>query len=226
MDLMGDVSADGLSIYIHSQRSGGFGDWDIYVSRRATTEDDWGTPVNLGSPPNSRYGEWEPSISADGLELYFSDGHEGNWHPGGYGKADTWVSTRETTNDAFGPYKNLGPNVNSQHAGYVDISADGLELYITSHRSGSIGDCDIWLATRTTKSESFGVPINLGSNVNSSPPDVTPDISSDGLTLFWTRGPGPHGTDLWMARRKSTSEHFGLRVKLMATELWTLQTCA
>ena len=214
IDWGADISADGLSLYFASNRPGGHGDYDIYVATRETTRDDWGTPVNLGSPPNSPYGAYEPSITADGLELYFSDTHEGNGHPGGYGHGDTWVATRETTEDAFGPYVNLGPNVNSQHAAAVDVSPDGLELYITSHRSGSIGNCDIWVATRNSRSEPFGVPTHLGSNVNSSPPDYTPDISLDGLTLFFGRGPGPNGIDLWMARRKNASDPFGPAVRL------------
>ena len=214
IDWGADISADGLSLYFASNRPGGHGDYDIYVATRETTRDDWGTPVNLGSPPNSPYGAGGPSITADGLELYFSDTHEGNPHPGGYGNGDTWVATRETTEDAFGPYVNLGPNVNSQHAAAVDVSPDGLELYITSHRSGSIGNCDIWVATRNSRSEPFGVPTHLGSNVNSSPPDVTPDISLDGLTLFFGRGPGPNGIDLWMARRKNASDPFGPAVRL------------
>jgi len=208
-----DLSADSLELYFISTRPGGFGDRDLYVATRETTGDDWGTPVNLGSPPNSQYGAYGPSITADGLELYFSDGYGGNWHPGGYGDADVWVTTRKTTNDSFGPYENIGPNVNSENAWFPDISADGLELYITSHRSGSIGECDLWVATRKTRSEPFGVPTHLGLNVNSSPPDGAPDISLDGLTLFFSRGPGSIG-NLWVARRKSTSEPFGTAVRL------------
>jgi hypothetical protein len=209
-----EISADGLSMYFSSNRPRGYGDYDIYVATRETIHNDWGTPVNLGSPPNSRYGAIHPSITADGLELYFSDTHVGNWHPGGYGDGDVWVAIRETTEDAFEPYMNLGPQVNGQNAWFADVSGDGLELYITSHRSGSIGNCDIWLSTRKTRSEPFGAPTHLGSNVNSGPPDGAPEILFDGLTLIFERGPGPNGSDIWMARRTSTSEPFGPAVKL------------
>ncbi|NIM98071.1 MAG: hypothetical protein GTO24_08345, partial [candidate division Zixibacteria bacterium] len=42
------ISADGLELYFSSDRPGGYGLDDIYVMTRATTEDDWGEPVNLG----------------------------------------------------------------------------------------------------------------------------------------------------------------------------------
>jgi len=97
---------------------------------------------------------------------------------------------------------------------FAEVSGDGLELYITSHRSGSIGECDIWVARRDTRSEPFGVPTHLGSNVNTSAPDGAPQLWFDGLTLIFERGPGPNGSDIWMARRKSTSEPFAPAVKL------------
>ena len=42
------ISADGLKLYISSNRPGGTGDWDIWVTSRATLHDDWSVPQNLG----------------------------------------------------------------------------------------------------------------------------------------------------------------------------------
>jgi hypothetical protein len=56
--------------------------------------------------------------------------------------------------------------------------------------------------------------VNLGSDVNSGPPDQTPDICYDGLTLFWAKGVGPDDMDLWMARREDQSQPFGAAVAL------------
>src|SRR4029453_14323542 len=47
------ISKKGLSLYFVSNRSGGSGALDIYVSQRETTEDPWGPPVNLGPHVNS-----------------------------------------------------------------------------------------------------------------------------------------------------------------------------
>jgi len=84
------ISPDGLTLFISSSstRPGGYGSWDIWMSRRATRDDDWGTPMNLGTTINTSAGECEPSISADGRTIYFSD-----WmipRPGGVGEIDLW----------------------------------------------------------------------------------------------------------------------------------------
>ena len=66
-----NISADGLSLFLTSDRSGGFGSDDIWVTTRATINDPWSEAVNLEPPVNSSYPEGYPSISADGLTLYF-----------------------------------------------------------------------------------------------------------------------------------------------------------
>ncbi|MDT8302046.1 MAG: protease inhibitor I42 family protein [Sedimentisphaerales bacterium] len=82
------ISPDGLSLFITSTRSGGYGDWDIWMTRRVTRDDNWGIPVNLGPNFNTSAGEAEVSLSSDGRTLYFSD-----WwipHTNGHGKQDLW----------------------------------------------------------------------------------------------------------------------------------------
>jgi len=171
--------------------------------------------LNLGQPPNSQYSYWEPSISSDGLTLYFSDGHSpqyGNQLPGGLGgQGDIWMVTRASYNDAWGEPINLGPAVNSQHAIHPSISSDNLSLYFQTHRSGSLGHCDIMVATRKSISDPFGDPVFL-KNVNTGGADWTPDISADGLTLFFMRNPGP--PEIWASTRRTTDDDFGARFRL------------
>jgi Tol biopolymer transport system component len=210
-----NISADGLTLYFSSNRSGGAGGYDLWCTKRATINDDWGPAENLGQPPNSRYSYWEPSISSDGLTLYFSDGHSpqyGNRLPGGLGsQGDIWMVTRASVNDSWGEPINLGPAVNSQHAIHPSISSDNLSLYFQTHRSGSLGHCDIMVATRKSMSDSFGDPVFL-KNVNAGGADWTPDISADGLTLFFMRNPGP--PEIWASTRRTTDDDFGARFKL------------
>jgi tetratricopeptide (TPR) repeat protein len=72
------VSHNGLTLYFTSNRAGGNGDLDIYKSvRSATTNDNWGTAINLGPEVNSKYNEDAPFISADEKHLFFSSfGHK------------------------------------------------------------------------------------------------------------------------------------------------------
>ena len=97
------VSYDGLEMYFDSRRSGGYGNWDIWVSRRETNDDDWGEPENLGPTINTSQGEACAYISADGLELYFSSGNR----PGGYGNGDIWVFDGNTY-EVWGGFQDTG----------------------------------------------------------------------------------------------------------------------
>ena len=67
----------------------------------------FGAPTNLGPIVNDPSVNTSPSISAEGLELYFSSNR-----PGGYGGFDIWVTTRATTEDDWDTPVKLGPNVN------------------------------------------------------------------------------------------------------------------
>ena len=55
------------------------------MTTRATTDDDWDTPVKLGPPINNSYDNFKPEISADDSILYFS-----STRPGGDGGYDIW----------------------------------------------------------------------------------------------------------------------------------------
>ena len=70
-DFAPHVSADELTIFFGSTRPGGFGAWDVWVTTRTTTEDDWGQPKNLGPPINTSFTDDTPVISFDGTILYF-----------------------------------------------------------------------------------------------------------------------------------------------------------
>lgn len=204
------ISPNGLELYFNCNRPGGSGEHDLWVTTRATTQDEWGEPVNLGATVNSAYADWAPGMSADGLELYFTSGR-----PGGSGGEDIWVTTRATTEDDWGPPENLGPTVNSSANDVgARMSADGLSIFFTSNRPGGIGSLDVWVTTRARKDQSWGQPENLGPSVNSSADDCAASISADGLRLYlceWAiYRPGGHGgCDIWVATRPTKDAPWG-----------------
>jgi Tol biopolymer transport system component len=206
------VSADGLTLYFNSNRPGGYGAFDLWMTTRPTKEDPWGQPENLGPKVNSSDREGGASISADGLSLYFN-----STRPGGYGPVlwgDIWMTERATTSDLWGNPVNLGPIVNSSsHALGASISYDGLSLFFGSDRAGEPGNDDICVTIRATTDDLWQEPVNLGPNVNSSAHDGGPSISSDGLALFFSGyavapyRPGGYGNaDLWITTRPSVSD--------------------
>ena len=219
------ISSDGLSLFFTSDMPGQYGNYDLWVTTRAAIDDEWGEPQNLGQTVNSSAAEAYPEISSDGLSLFFQDGHpvwpELPLRPGGCGLGDLWVTKREMLADAWGTPENLGPTVNGSYwDGTPCISADGLVLYFTSNRPGGSGGYDIWLATRKTKDEDWGAPINLGPTVNSTDWEYGVSVSSDGLALFFMSvggSVGYGGCDLWMTTRVGTDQEWDAPVNLGPT---------
>ena len=193
------ISADGLSLYFTSNRPGGSGDYDIWITTRATTADPWSEPINLGSRINTPYIEWHPSMTADGLELYFDSDR-----PGGAGYWDLWVAKRKSTNDDWGTPVNLGPTINTPGAEESsNISPDGLVLRWASDRPGGHGYGDIWATTRATRDDPWSEPVNLGSTINTKNLEANAVISADNLVLFFAGDAWPDGYgdfDIWMSR--------------------------
>jgi hypothetical protein len=202
-------SYDGLEIYFSSDRPEGQGDWDLWMVRRSSDNEDWEPPENLGSVVNSPSIDANPSVSSDGLTLFFcSNRSDGNM--------DIWVSERETLNSPWQEPVNLGPPVSSSFAdGDPWISKDGLELYFISKRPGGSGGQDIWVSKRQTSERIpegyWGEPQNLGSGVNSSYHDMPPCLSPDGLLLLFSGIPGyPSrpggfgGSDIWISTKQTT----------------------
>jgi Tol biopolymer transport system component len=209
------VSADGLELYFNSARPGGFGGADIWVARRHTVDAEWGEAVNLGSLVNSPANEIAPAISADGLELYFAD-YRAN-RPGGVGKSDLWVTRRQTKASAWSEAVNLGPVVNTAAEEITpEISADGLELYFETDRPGGLGSDDLWVARRASSTTAWGAPVWLGKAINGAGMDHCPNITSDGLTLFYDQNvPGEEvAGDLMVTRRATVRDPWGPPINL------------
>ena len=195
-DGLSSISSDGLELYFQSTRAGGYGSDDIWVTRRATKDNAWGMPENLGPLVNSSKMEGEPWISTDGLELYFYSLNRA----GGYGGFDIWISRRATKDDPWQEPVNLGPIINSSaHESVPCLSSDGLLLFfsgeiISPFRPGGFGSADMWVSRRASISDPWGTPVNLGPIVNSPSHDTGPIISPDGLMLYFSsERPGGFG---------------------------------
>ena len=202
-DMLPRLSADGLELYFDSNRSGGQGDWDAWVTKRATKDSAWEPAKNFGPPVNTSAVDGTVWITNDGLELYFSSDR-----PGGYGNSDLYVSTRATTVDDWGPAINLGPVVNGPSPDLVTcVSSDGLVLFFcedgTGHiyRSGGFGKIDIWATIRKNRSSPWGAPVNLGEIINTSHTDGAGSLSPDSSILYFfsERLGGLGGSDLYQA---------------------------
>ena len=140
------LSSDGNTLYFVSDRSGGFGSYDIWKSKLAD-DGKWEMPVNLGSKINTRFDEQSPFIHPDNKTLYFSSN---GWI--GLGNKDLFISRLDSTNNWSLP-ENLGYPINTygEESG-LTINASGTKAFFSSNNFNGFGGFDIY---------SFDLPKNL-----------------------------------------------------------------
>ncbi len=121
------ISPDGQMLYFVSNRPGGLGGFDIWVSVKNPNEV-WGNAVNLGQPVNSPGNEQSPFIHFDNKTLYFSS----NDHIG-MGGQDIFVS-HLTDSGKWSEPLNLGYPINTckNEEGLV-VNAIGKTAYYSSN---------------------------------------------------------------------------------------------
>ena len=189
------ISRNGLELYFYSTRPGGYGGWDIWMSKRASAEDPWGPAVNLGAGINSAADDAPESISSDGLTLYISVTTSGV-------DSAMYTAMRPTIDAPWGPRVKMSPVLGQ--AWFAILSPDDLELYFMTTPLKA-GGYDIWVSTRATLDDPWRSPVNLGPTINTGSIECPASISPDGLILFIVtdRPGGFGGYDTWMARRPS-----------------------
>lgn len=116
------LSADGRTLYFVSNRPGGVGNRDIWVTTR-DENDAWTTPRNLGPSINTRYEDVSPFIHPNNTTLYYaSNGRTG------FGGYDIYYTQRR--GESWEEVKNLGAPINTgEDQVSLFISSDGLKGY-------------------------------------------------------------------------------------------------
>ncbi len=191
---------------------------DIWVSHRKDTDDDfaWEPAVNLG-----------PAINFPGLDTnaptFFRDEETGITsiyfnsllRKDGPGDFDIYVSTQREDTDERGFVGTFGPAVlvpelcSPRRDTRTAIRRDGLEMFVTSNRVGSVPDLsgqpslDLWVSTRKSTLDRWSTPVNLGPTINTAAAEAGPALSRDGTTLyFYSTRPGGFGKeDLYVTTR-------------------------
>jgi hypothetical protein len=83
------IRRDGLELFLASDRPGGLGAMDLWVSTWDFSKNAWSIPANLGSIVNTTGNDAGPAVSFDETTLYFQSAR-----PGGLGAYDLYASTR------------------------------------------------------------------------------------------------------------------------------------
>ena len=141
------ISADGNTLYFISNKPGGFGGRDLYVSKM-TSEGDWGKAENMGANINTAYDEDAPFIHPDGVSLSFSS--NGHNTMGGF---DIFTSLLSEDGIWSQPI-NVGYPVNTtdDDAFYV-VSPNNKTAYLSSFREGGLGEKDNYMITFPNRKE-------------------------------------------------------------------------
>jgi Tol biopolymer transport system component len=256
------LSADGLTLFFCSNRSPSLGN-DLWVARRETENSPWGAPVNLGSVVNSASGDCGPSLSDDGLLLFFTSNRAG-----GAGANDIYVTRRADASDDLGwdaPTR-LGAEVNTAATelspfvtrvrgedcddencaeawaelyfergtsntasdiyvvrialdgttlgaaepvaelnsvdadGRPIVRFDGREMLLHSNRDGRGGNFDLFVTTRRSPNHPWSTPRPVEELSISGRHEIHPYLSRDARTIVFVRGTGVIN-DIWMSTR-------------------------
>jgi hypothetical protein len=129
---IGEIHLHGDDLYFHSDRPGGRGNLDIWVTTRRGGA--WSDPVNVGAVNTTGLDGW-PFVSSDGMELWFTRTHQGT---------PAIFRSRKHT-DAWGEPE----LVVSQFAGEPTLDDAGT-LYFVHHyyKDGVMIEADLYVAYR------------------------------------------------------------------------------
>ncbi len=135
----GSLSPDGKRFFFSSDRSGGEGGLDLYVSEKQK-DGKWGKAVNLGPSINTRGNEDAPFLAEDGTLYFGSDGHLG------LGDYDIYKS--EFKKGKWQKPMNLGYPINTpRFENYFFLTKDKHRAYFSARRDEGLGNSDICMVT-------------------------------------------------------------------------------
>lgn len=148
------ISSDGSTLYFSSNRAGGYGGYDIYISK-LLPNGEWSLAQNAGPVVNTSLDDSGPFIHPDGSTLYFSS--KGHNSMGWYDLFFTILKDDGT----FTRPENMGYPINTiEDDIFYVLSADGKRAYYSTIQSDGIGKKDIYLMDLLSLPERSLVVVN------------------------------------------------------------------
>jgi hypothetical protein len=173
------VSGDGRQLYLASNRRGGQGGFDLYVSQRRGAG--WGVPKNLGDAINTQANEFDPTLATDGLLLSFASDRAGKQQT-----RDLYFSHRAAPNgkwpDAM-PIAGANTTLDERSPCLAD---EGRLLYFASNRDSTAAENNFNLY-RLRLSDPAATVESLGRGINTSANETDPAVSADGFAITFAR---------------------------------------
>ncbi|NLN94864.1 MAG: OmpA family protein [Bacteroidales bacterium] len=196
------------SIIFTSNRDGitgkGKDDWtdrgysDLFYARR-DPKGDWGTPISIDNQEvvNSQAHEGVAEFTQRFTNLYFTRCYGIKTEEEPDEGCQIYKATREE-NSWTEPVKiDLGGDSTSV-IGHPTLSSDELTIIFSSNFEGGYGGKDLWMATRSSATEEFGLAKNLGELINTMGDEMFPFLRDDTILYFSSNGhPGMGGLDIY-----------------------------
>ncbi|MBN1950134.1 MAG: OmpA family protein [Bacteroidales bacterium] len=174
---------------------------DIFMSSM-DRKGSWSTPVPLGEEINTEDEEGTPYITKDYSEMYFTRCQSSKNKRSG-----CQIMVTELKGEEWTKPESLNLAADSLVVAHPALSPDELTLYFVSDMEGSMkneqgeNSKDIWKVMRSSVSDSWGDPINLGEPINTSEDELFPYVHSDGVLYFSSNGHiGMGGLDIFKAK--------------------------
>jgi hypothetical protein len=145
----------------------------IYFSKKIRGK--WQSPIDITGQLQAGDDCSSSSLNTDGTELflYKRDNYDGN------------IYQSKFTNNKWTPITRLNSNVNTRfYESHASVSSDGKKLYFTSNREGGQGGLDIYVTERDASGD-WGMPVNLGTTINTKYNEDNPFLTSNDSTLYF-----------------------------------------
>jgi Tol biopolymer transport system component len=186
-----EITPDGLELFFSSNRGGGPGGTDIYVTTRPNRAAAFGTPVMLSALASNAEDVTPTPVGNSALVMYLSSNRAGT--AGGY---DLWRTTRPSRAQAWTVPVHVDSLATAGTETEPWVSPSETELY---YSGDGLGGRDLYLATRASVADPWSAPAAV-TELNSAGTEEDPWLSPDGHTMIFSSTRA--GTyDLYMATR-------------------------
>ena len=167
------LSSDGLSLVFSSDRPGGEGSADLWMATRASVDDPWQEPVNLGAPVNNDVGQTNPVLSPDGEAVIYGDRTEGDY--------DLWIAHR--VGEGWTDPECIDALASTAKENKPAYSWDGQQLYFK--RSDESLVANIWVSSWIA--DGWAEP-SLVPGINDARAQTDPAPTPEGDVMFFVQG--------------------------------------
>lgn len=173
-----------------------------------------GPPERFERKINSKFNESTPVFTHDGKTMYFTRNNFLEGKRGRDANKNTLLKLYKATQNKDGEWDNVAElsfNSNQYSVAHPALSVDEKTLYFASDMPGSLGQSDLF-RVKINDDGSYGVPQNLGPEINTEGRETFPFISSENELFFASDGrPGLGGLDVFMAKIETDQSFYGIQ---------------